>query len=92
MIIIHVNYILVIIIVVIIFTRYIFEYLKICIIDIREYAILALRNLLIDNPDNQKLLEELKPIGTVQSDVLKQAGIKTELGKDGKIRVMFDRR
>ncbi|CAG8590089.1 6698_t:CDS:10 [Diversispora eburnea] len=47
-----------------------------------NYAILALRNLLIDNLDNQKLIKELETIGTVQNDILKQAGIKTELDKD----------
>ncbi|RHZ79030.1 hypothetical protein Glove_152g14 [Diversispora epigaea] len=57
---------------------------------IREYAILALRNLLIDNLDNQKLIKELETIGTVQNDILKQAGMKTELDKDGKIKLIFD--
>ncbi|CAG8738829.1 1283_t:CDS:2, partial [Acaulospora morrowiae] len=54
---------------------------------IREQAIFALRNLLIDNPDNQKLINELKPIETVQNDILREIHVKTELGKDGKINL-----
>jgi len=53
---------------------------------IREYAIFAIRNLLIRNPENQKLVEQLVPIETVQHPDLQDAGIITELGPDGKIK------
>jgi hypothetical protein len=55
-------------------------------IDIREHAIFAIRNLLIHNPENQKLVEQLVPIETVQHPDLQDAGIMTELGSDGKIK------
>ncbi|CAG8807067.1 29294_t:CDS:2, partial [Racocetra persica] len=49
---------------------------------IREHAIFALRNLLINNSENQKLVKELEPIAPVQNDVLSEIGIRTELGND----------
>ncbi|RIA84548.1 spinocerebellar ataxia type 10 protein domain-containing protein [Glomus cerebriforme] len=57
---------------------------------IREYAIFALRNLLIHNPENQKLVEQLAPIEISQHPVLQDAGIMTELGQDGKIKFSID--
>ncbi|CAG8458121.1 1396_t:CDS:2 [Funneliformis mosseae] len=54
---------------------------------IREHAIFALRNILIHNPENQKLVEQLAPIETVQHSALQDVGIMTELGKDGKIKL-----
>ncbi|CAB4442970.1 unnamed protein product [Rhizophagus irregularis] len=57
---------------------------------IREYAIFALRNLLINNPENQKLVEQLTPIETVQHPALQDVGIMTELGQDGKIKFSID--
>ncbi|CAI2164435.1 13383_t:CDS:10 [Funneliformis geosporum] len=53
---------------------------------IREHAIFAIRNILIHNPENQKLVEQLAPIGTVQHSALQDVGIMTELGTDGKIK------
>ena len=32
-------------------------------VDLREHAILALHNLLKDNPANQAVVEEIKPMG-----------------------------
>ncbi|CAG8644016.1 15046_t:CDS:2, partial [Racocetra fulgida] len=58
--------------------------------DIREHAIFALRNLLINNSENQKLVKELEPIAPVQNDVLSEIGIRTELGNDGKIKFTTD--
>ncbi|ORX96922.1 hypothetical protein K493DRAFT_216679 [Basidiobolus meristosporus CBS 931.73] len=55
---------------------------------IREYAIFAIRNLLQNNPENQKLVEEMKPIDTVQHPVLEDVGVKTELA-DGKIKLSY---
>ncbi|CAG8712827.1 11552_t:CDS:2, partial [Scutellospora calospora] len=49
---------------------------------IREYAIFALRNLLINNSENQKLVKELEPIEPVQNDILGEIGIITELGNN----------
>ncbi|GBB96696.1 hypothetical protein RclHR1_02810014 [Rhizophagus clarus] len=57
---------------------------------IREYAIFALRNLLINNPENQELVEQLTPIETVQHPALQDIGIMTELGQDGKIKFSIE--
>ncbi|CAG8766906.1 7132_t:CDS:10, partial [Cetraspora pellucida] len=57
---------------------------------IREHAIFALRNLLINNSGNQKLVKELEPIAPVQNDVLSEIGIRTELGNNGKIKLTTD--
>jgi len=59
-------------------------------LDIREYVIFTLRNLLINNPENQKLVEQLAPIETAQHPALQDAGIMTELGQDGKIKFSID--
>lgn len=55
--------------------------------DLREYATVALRNILENNPENQKLIEELKPEQVVETDELKQMGIVPELTQDGKLRI-----
>lgn len=60
------------------------------VLDIREYAIFALRNLLINNPENQNLVEQLTPIETVQHPALQDVGIMTELGQDGKMKFSID--
>ncbi|RIB16576.1 spinocerebellar ataxia type 10 protein domain-containing protein [Gigaspora rosea] len=57
---------------------------------IREHAIFALRNLLINNSENQKLVKELEPIAPVQTDVLSEIGIKAQLENGGKIKLTTD--
>ncbi|KAK9729066.1 Ataxin-10 [Basidiobolus ranarum] len=55
---------------------------------IREYAIFAVRSLLQNNPENQKLVEEMKPINAVQHPVLEEVGVRTEL-ENGKIKLNY---
>jgi len=40
-----------------------------------------------NNPENQKLIEELKPEQVVETEELKQMGIVPELTQDGKLRI-----
>lgn len=40
-----------------------------------------------NNPENQKLIEELKPEQVVETDELRQMGIVPELTHDGKLRI-----
>jgi len=54
---------------------------------LREHAILALRNLLAGNPENQALIAELTPIGAAQNPVLGEIGLQTEMGENGRVRV-----
>ncbi|KAK4513121.1 Protein-tyrosine-phosphatase [Mucor velutinosus] len=54
---------------------------------LREYATVALRNIMENNPENQKLIEELKPEQVVETEELKQMGIVPELTQDGKLRI-----
>ncbi|KAI8367093.1 spinocerebellar ataxia type 10 protein domain-containing protein [Blakeslea trispora] len=54
---------------------------------IREYATLALRNVLENNPENQQIIQELEAQEVVQTDELNQMGIRPELTEDGKIRI-----
>ncbi|KAG1066798.1 hypothetical protein G6F42_026595 [Rhizopus arrhizus] len=56
-------------------------------LDLREYATVALRNIMENNPENQKLIEELKPEQVVETEELKQMGIVPELTQDGKLRI-----
>ncbi|KAI8636280.1 spinocerebellar ataxia type 10 protein domain-containing protein [Parasitella parasitica] len=53
---------------------------------IREYATVALRNILEHNPENQKLIEELRPEQVIETDELRKMGIVPELTQDGKLR------
>ncbi|KAJ1969234.1 Ataxin-10 [Dispira parvispora] len=46
---------------------------------IKEYALLALRNLLTGNLENQRWVQALQPQGTTQHPVLTELGLKTEL-------------
>lgn len=55
--------------------------------DLREYAILALRNLLANNPENQALIAELTPVGAAQNPVLGEIGLQAEVGENGRVRV-----
>lgn len=56
-------------------------------IDLREYATLALRNVMEDNLENQSLISELQPQEIVQTEELKEMGLSTELMQDGKVRI-----
>jgi hypothetical protein len=54
-------------------------------LDIREWAILAIRNLCQDNAENQRIIEGLK-LQAVQQDVhLSQANIRAEINSHGKL-------
>ncbi|CAG8465761.1 12145_t:CDS:2 [Acaulospora colombiana] len=57
---------------------------------IREQAIFAIRSLLVGNPDNQKFVDELQPVGAVQNDILREIHVKAELRKDGKVKLVAD--
>lgn len=56
-------------------------------LDLREYATLTLRNVMENNLENQKLIEELKPEEIVQTKELDEMGITPELTEDGKVRI-----
>jgi hypothetical protein len=56
-------------------------------IDLREYATLTLRNVMENNAENQKLIEELRPEEVLQTEELTQMGITPELTEDGKVRI-----
>lgn len=45
-----------------------------------------MRNLLEKNPQNQALVEQMSPQGTVQHPVLQEIGLKTEL-RDGQVNI-----
>ncbi|KAI9245227.1 spinocerebellar ataxia type 10 protein domain-containing protein [Phascolomyces articulosus] len=53
---------------------------------LREYAIFALRNILQNNPENQAIIEELKPQEAVQTDELTEMGLKAKL-VDGQVKL-----
>lgn len=48
-------------------------------LDLREYAILAMKNILTGNPQNQALIEELQPIEAVDHPALEEARITAKL-------------
>lgn len=56
-------------------------------LDLREYATVALGNVMEENDENQTLLAELKPIEAVQTDELSQLGLTPELLESGKVRI-----
>lgn len=45
-----------------------------------------MRNLLEKNPQNQAIVEQMSPQGTVQHPVLQEIGLKTEL-RDGQVNI-----
>lgn len=45
----------------------------------KEWSILAIRNLLENNPENQKLIHQLTQQGRVNSDVIKEYQSETGL-------------
>ncbi|KAG2181110.1 hypothetical protein INT43_008692 [Umbelopsis isabellina] len=56
------------------------------IVDVKEYAIVAVRNLLDKNSENQAIVEQLSPQDAVPHPVLEEIGVTTEL-RDGKVNV-----
>ena len=55
---------------------------------IREWAILALRHLCDNNPENQQVIADLRAQGVVETPVeLSQLGLKLELNENGKFKV-----
>ncbi|KAI8967820.1 spinocerebellar ataxia type 10 protein domain-containing protein [Mycotypha africana] len=54
---------------------------------LREYATLALRNVMENNPKNQAIIAELRPEEVVQSKELDDMGIVPELREDGKVHI-----
>lgn len=48
-------------------------------LDLREYAILAMKNILTGNVQNQALIEELQPIEAVDHPALEEARITAKL-------------
>ncbi|KAH8552912.1 spinocerebellar ataxia type 10 protein domain-containing protein [Umbelopsis sp. PMI_123] len=57
---------------------------------VKEHAILAMRNLLENNLENQAVVEQLSPQGTVPHPVLEEIGLKTELN-GGRVNISRDR-
>ncbi|KAF9432464.1 hypothetical protein BGZ76_010783 [Entomortierella beljakovae] len=51
---------------------------------LREYAILAMKNILEGNPENQALIEELQPIEAVDHPALQEAKIASRLDAEGR--------
>mmetsp|Transcript_17454 Transcript_17454/g.28193 ORF Transcript_17454/g.28193 Transcript_17454/m.28193 type:complete len:490 (+) Transcript_17454:113-1582(+) len=54
---------------------------------LREWAILAIRNLTEGNPMNQEVIANLRLNGTVQNSVIEKAGLKVEMTEDGKAKL-----
>ena len=53
----------------------------------REWALLAVRNMCMDNPDVQEEIASLKAVGVVAAPELAALGVRADLGPDGKVRV-----
>ena len=51
-------------------------------VDLREYAILAMKNILTGNSENQALIEELQPIEAVDHPALQEARVSARLDAD----------
>jgi len=54
---------------------------------LREWAIVAIRNTLEDNPENQKQVEELEAQQALDTPELKKLGVKVDMDKNGKVHV-----
>jgi palmitoyltransferase len=55
--------------------------------DIREHAILCIRNMLEGNPQNQKIVEELDAVQTVPSEVLDKSGYEHFIDESGRVQL-----
>ncbi|KAG2185195.1 hypothetical protein INT44_001985 [Umbelopsis vinacea] len=53
---------------------------------VKEHAVLAMRNLLENNLENQAIVEQLSPQESVPHPVLEEIGLKTEL-RDGQVNI-----
>lgn len=51
---------------------------------LREYAILAMKNILTGNAENQALIEELQPIEAVDHPALQEARVTSRLDAQGR--------
>lgn len=71
------------VIIIYIFTNHVYYN---CIV-IREHSIFAIRNLLHNNLENQKLVQELSPIEVMQHPILSDIGVATELDNNNKIKI-----
>ena len=56
---------------------------------LREWAIVAIRTTLDDNPENQKEVEELEAHQALETPELKKLGVKVDMDKRGKVKVSF---
>eukprot|EP00521_Asterionellopsis_glacialis_P017288 CAMPEP_0195301784 /NCGR_PEP_ID=MMETSP0707-20130614/29942_1 /TAXON_ID=33640 /ORGANISM="Asterionellopsis glacialis, Strain CCMP134" /LENGTH=516 /DNA_ID=CAMNT_0040364841 /DNA_START=1 /DNA_END=1551 /DNA_ORIENTATION=+ len=55
---------------------------------LREWAIVALRNVLENNEENQKLVEQLEAQQPVNTPELQKMGVKVDITKKGEVRVL----
>lgn len=58
---------------------------------LREWAVVAMRNLLEDNFENQQLLEMLAPQEAINSDALASLGFGIDLDSRGHVQVVSPR-
>ena len=54
---------------------------------LREWAVVAVRNVLENNLENQKLVEQLEAKQPIQTGALQNLGMKVSLGKNGEVSV-----
>lgn len=55
--------------------------------DIREHSILCIRALLHNNPENQKIVQELDAKQTVPTEVLDKNGYEPFIDEKGRVRL-----
>lgn len=55
---------------------------------LREWGIVAIRNLCEGNEENQRMIADLRVQGTVQTSLLDKAGLRVELDAEGKPKVV----
>ena len=53
----------------------------------REWALMAVRNMLVDNEELQALVRDLAPQRVLSSEELDRAGLDVELAEGGKVRI-----
>jgi ataxin-10 len=52
---------------------------------LREWSVIAIRNVLEDNPPNQDIVAQLDANGPIQTAALSEAGLKVQLDSKGKV-------
>ncbi|CAJ1969294.1 unnamed protein product [Cylindrotheca closterium] len=52
---------------------------------LREWSVIAIRNVLEDNPSNQEIVAQLDANGPIQTAALSEAGLKVQLDSKGKV-------